>query len=122
MIFVVGWVRNCSFDSECGLFVYFHAIYLDASVGAYPGARAAAGAAVGVGHIGEVVSAVVHFVGLKRQSIGRAGDHTKIASLASFDVDGNCSFYFCHCQEYCFKFQLVQGIDSVEPAGAWAET
>jgi len=50
---------------EIFISVCLHTIDLDAGIGANPGTGAATGAAVGIGHEGIMIAAVVHFIGLE---------------------------------------------------------
>ena len=79
-----------------GKSIYFDSIDFDAGIRAYPSAGTASCAFVGIRHVCIMISTVVHLIGLKRQRLCGTSHNAEIATLASFDVDGNCAFYFCH--------------------------
>lgn len=76
--------------------VCLHTIDLDAGIGANPGTGTATGAALGIGHEGIMIAAVVHFIGLEGECVRRACNHTEVATLTLLNIDAYRAFDFCH--------------------------
>lgn len=78
------------------ILLLYNAVNSDTAVGADSGASGASDTLVGVlvGH--EMIPSVIYFLGLELEHIARAGNNTKIASFASFPIDVDSSYDFCH--------------------------
>ena len=74
------------------ILLLYNAVNSDTAVGADSGAS---GASDTLGSH-EMIPSVIYFLGLELEHIARAGNNTKIASFASFPVDVDSSYDFCH--------------------------
>jgi len=66
-----------------------HTIHLDASIGAYCGARGTADARIGPGHHSIPVTTVIDILERKRQHVDRTGDNTKVTALATLHFNNH---------------------------------
>ena len=101
-----------------GRLFHHYFVYLDAGVGAYKSASGASYTRFLVEGIGEVIAAVVHFLGLKGENVARAGHHAEVASFAALFFNGDGSMNFCHklkCKCECMEVVDVSSCSRFRP-------
>lgn len=83
-------------QSVAVVLLHHHFVNFNASVGTNHCAGGAADAGIFILGVGEVVAAIVDLLRLQSQHIARTSHHAKVATLASFSLDGYSSVNFCH--------------------------
>lgn len=74
----------------------YHAVNLDAGIGADHGAGCASDTGFLVGGIGKMITSIVDLLGLQGKHIAGTGDNTQVTTLATFFLDRHCSMNFRH--------------------------